>query len=42
MHNNDGTEAGFQQYLLNVVDHYQVYKLLVYVSGSNQIRVIIL
>ncbi|KAM7427626.1 hypothetical protein ABFA07_021273 [Porites harrisoni] len=23
MRNNDGTEAGFQQYLLNVVDHYQ-------------------
>ena len=24
MRSNDGTEAGFQQYLLNVVDHYQV------------------
>ena len=24
MRNNDGSEAGFQQYLLNIVDHYQV------------------
>ena len=24
MRNNDGTAAGFQQYLLNLVDHYQV------------------
>ena len=24
MRNNDGTEAGFQRYLLNVVDHYEV------------------
>ena len=24
MRNNDGTTAGFQQYLLNIVDHYQV------------------
>ena len=24
MRNNDGTEAGFQQYLLNIVDHYLV------------------
>jgi len=24
MRNNDGTEEGFQQYLLNIVDHYQV------------------
>lgn len=24
MRNNDGTAAGFQQYLLNIVDHYQV------------------
>ena len=23
MRNNDGTTAGFQQYLLNIVDHYQ-------------------
>lgn len=23
MRNNDGTEEGFQQYLLNIVDHYQ-------------------
>lgn len=24
MMNNDGTAAGFQQYLLNIVDHYKV------------------
>ena len=24
MRNNDGTEEGFQQYLLNIVDHNQV------------------
>jgi len=24
MRNNDGTATGFQQYLLNIVDHYQV------------------
>ena len=24
MRNNDGTDAGFQRYLLNIVDHYQV------------------
>ncbi|CAH3162568.1 unnamed protein product [Porites lobata] len=31
MHNNDGTEAGFQQYLLNVVDHYQVNFMYTYI-----------
>lgn len=33
MRNNDGTEEGFQQYLLNIVDHYQVSQVM-YTNSS--------